>query len=344
MKKRVKFKELIRLLLLTAFAASLSVFVNIPVSAAPFDITIVIPNGEQSVVIPLEIAEDRLYSGIQFALTLSDDAELRFDSFTQGISVSGAMAYPFSERNGVHHFGFYTAENIFQGALTVGEMNFTYTGNSVQIITITEIKIAHFSESGFTEWLRTEENVGIYRIMREYSDDDDNIYSGDDDSIYSSNDSDNSIHSSGDDNNNSETLYEDYDDAALENSAENASNDNITYDTNITVPPSTTAIWDGELENWVEFDENNTPLGVWLIDDNSGEWILNPYEPESISVTPPESDALSTAPYHTPPPQEQTAVVTAPSTGDTQTIFLFAISGITLFILGTAIKRRRKTL
>ena len=90
----------------------------------------------------LNIENNAPYAGIQFRLRMSDENAVTFNSFTPGIDVSGASAYPFGNYDGVYSFGFWTGENKFSGNLAVGTLNFTYTGTAPVTITITEVMIA----------------------------------------------------------------------------------------------------------------------------------------------------------------------------------------------------------
>ncbi|MDR1160370.1 MAG: S-layer homology domain-containing protein [Syntrophomonadaceae bacterium] len=91
--------------------------------------------------IDLMVNESEPYAGIQFELTLSDESALEFMSFTQGNSINGASEYPLIYSHGVHSFGFWKGSNAFQGSMTVGTLNFTYTGSVPQTITITRMMV-----------------------------------------------------------------------------------------------------------------------------------------------------------------------------------------------------------
>lgn len=116
----------------------------------------------------IDVDESRLYAGIQFSLTINGGT-VTFDSFEVGGNINGAMMYPFIERNGIYSFGFYTGSNTYQGNMNVGTLKFTYTGNENSVITVTEMKIAHYNENGSAEWLRTENNVITVNVARESS-------------------------------------------------------------------------------------------------------------------------------------------------------------------------------
>jgi hypothetical protein len=124
--------------------ALLFVFIN----SAPAATEIKAPSGEQAYEFPIDLRvnESEPYAGIQFELTLSDESTLEFVSFTQGDSIQGASVYPFIYSHGVHSFGFWQGSNAFQGNMTVGTLNFTYTGNTPQTITITRMMVVRIDD------------------------------------------------------------------------------------------------------------------------------------------------------------------------------------------------------
>jgi hypothetical protein len=102
------------------------------------------PAGTQAHAFSIDLAinESEPYAGIQFGLTLSDEDALEFVSFTQSDSTRGASAYPVVYAHGAHSFGFWRGSNAFQGNITVGTLNFIYTGSGPQTVTITEMLVA----------------------------------------------------------------------------------------------------------------------------------------------------------------------------------------------------------
>jgi hypothetical protein len=130
----------------TYLAASIIFLLLAAASALPAhaaaERSIAVAAGQTSFSFDLTVEESVPYAGIEFGLTLSDEAALEFTSFTQGADVSGAAASPFMTARGTHYFGFYAGTNAFSGSLTVGTLNFTYTGDAAQTIVLNEMQFA----------------------------------------------------------------------------------------------------------------------------------------------------------------------------------------------------------
>ena len=115
---------------------------------APITDTIIVPAGQTTFSIDMDISEAESYAGIEFALTLSDENASEFATFTP--SLDGASASPFMSKDGMYYFGFYTlsGSNIFPGSETmVGTLNFTgYTGSEELTVTVVEMNVTRLDE------------------------------------------------------------------------------------------------------------------------------------------------------------------------------------------------------
>jgi hypothetical protein len=116
--------------------------------------------------IDLVINESEPYAGIQFGLTLSDENALKFVSFTQSSSTRGASAYPIVYAHGAHSFGFFRTSNDFQGNITVGTLNFTYTGSEPQTVTITEMLVARIVGAKSAGERKDASDLPVIRVSR----------------------------------------------------------------------------------------------------------------------------------------------------------------------------------
>ena len=166
MTRSVIKKAVVSLILIFALTA----VYFIPAGATAQTIQVKVPAGVGTFSVDLEVNESEAYAGIQFGLTLSDSNALKFVSFTLGKSVSGAMEYPFIERNGVCSFGFWTGTNGFQGSLKAGTLSFSYTGNDPQTITITEMMVMRIDMENKRPYGDYKESpVVIIQVSRESS-------------------------------------------------------------------------------------------------------------------------------------------------------------------------------
>ncbi|MCC8122137.1 MAG: S-layer homology domain-containing protein [Oscillospiraceae bacterium] len=151
--------------ILCAFAVVTSLFLCKTSAAQVSDI--VLAAGETTFSVDLEIEESEPFAGIEFGLTLSDESALTFTSFTPSDEIAGAMQTPFVTVDGLHGFGFYTASNAYSGKMTVGTLNFTYSGDADQVIEIVHMLVARLDESGTPVGTTREGVVLTLNISRE---------------------------------------------------------------------------------------------------------------------------------------------------------------------------------
>jgi hypothetical protein len=123
-----------------ALVLLLTLVFSVPARAVEEE-TVTLPAGQNTFTYDLVVDETEPYAGIEFGLTLSDEAALTFTDFTLSGEVAGAVKSPFVTVRGVHYFGFYRASNAFSGRKTVGTLHFTYTGSLPQTITLVELQV-----------------------------------------------------------------------------------------------------------------------------------------------------------------------------------------------------------
>ena len=127
----------------------LSLILSFPAYAADLDFTA--PNNGQPYTfsVQLQVNEAEPYAGIQFKVELSSSASLSY-TFAMGPAATGAKATEYKAVSGPESsaFGYWCGSNAFSGDIMVGTLNFTYTGNDPQAVSITEMKIVRISEDG----------------------------------------------------------------------------------------------------------------------------------------------------------------------------------------------------
>ncbi|MCD7948326.1 MAG: S-layer homology domain-containing protein [Oscillospiraceae bacterium] len=151
--------------ILFAFAVASSLFLCKASAAQASDI--VLAADETTFSVDLTIEESVPFAGMEFGLTLSDESALTFTSFTPSDEIAGAMQTPFVTVDGLHGFGFYTASNAYSGKVTVGTLNFTYSGDANQVIEIAHMLVARLDESGTPVGTTREGGVLTFHISRE---------------------------------------------------------------------------------------------------------------------------------------------------------------------------------
>lgn len=127
---------------------------------------ITVPAGQTEFTINLDIDETEPYAGIEFALTLSDEDALVFESFMPG--PSGAIASPFTEKDKQHYFGFYTGTNSFTADDTLaGTLSFTgYTSDQTLTVTVVQMKVIRLDEDNKTIVTEKESPSHVFTIQR----------------------------------------------------------------------------------------------------------------------------------------------------------------------------------
>lgn len=132
--------------------------------AAPEVITV--PAGQTEFSIDLNIDETEPFAGIEFALTISDEDALVFESFIPG--PRGATASPFLEKDKLHYFGFYSGSNSFSAENTIaGTLNFTdYTSDQTLTVTVVQMKVIRVGEDNKTSTTEKDSPSHVFTIQR----------------------------------------------------------------------------------------------------------------------------------------------------------------------------------
>ena len=135
----------------------------------PISDTIIVPSGQTTFTINMDINEATPYAGIEFALTLSDEGASEFASFTP--SLEGASASPFISKDGLYYFGFFTLDgsNIFPaGETMVGTLDFTgYTGSQELTVSIVQMNITRINEEKKAITTEKDSPSYIFTVQRE---------------------------------------------------------------------------------------------------------------------------------------------------------------------------------
>lgn len=129
--------------------------------------TITVSQGQTEFSIIVSVNELTSYAGIEFALTLSDEAAQTFSSFTP--SLSSASSSPFITENGKHYFGFYAGLNAFTADSTsVGDLNFeNYISDKTLTITIVQMAVSRLNEKNEVVTTEKESPVYVFTVKRE---------------------------------------------------------------------------------------------------------------------------------------------------------------------------------
>jgi len=149
----------------------LSLILSFPAHAADLDFTA--PNNGQPYTfsVQLQVNETEPYAGIQFKIELSSSASLSY-TFTMGPAAVGAKANAYNAVSGTESsaFGYWCGANTFSGDILVGTLDFTYTGNDPQAVSITEMKIVRIKEDGKSSvGVKKTPPVGIITVARDGS-------------------------------------------------------------------------------------------------------------------------------------------------------------------------------
>ena len=130
--------------------------------------SLMVPVGQTTFSISLDIDEDESYAGIEFALTISDESALTFESFTPG--PGGATASPFMAKDGLHYFGYYslTGSNFFSaGEALAGTLDFTgYTGIQEMTIAVVQMKVIRVDEYNKSVTTEKESPSYVFTVQR----------------------------------------------------------------------------------------------------------------------------------------------------------------------------------
>jgi len=162
MKKTNSISKVISVILITAALMSMLSF---PASAAPVTTTFVLDSGTESFSVAIYVDEATPYAGIEFALTISDESALIFESFKP--AYDNATGAPFKTVDGLHYFGFFAGTNRFGGSGAddnVGIMNFKgYKGSQKVTITV-EMSVTRIVDKQSVETVTSPSH--IYTIQR----------------------------------------------------------------------------------------------------------------------------------------------------------------------------------
>jgi len=135
----------------------------------PITDTILVPVGETTFSISMDINEAESYAGIEFAITLSDESASEFISFTP--SLDGASASPFITKDGLHYFGYFTMDgaNIFpDGEAMVGTLDFAgYAGSEDLTVTVVEMNVTRLNEEKKSVTTEKDSPVYVFTVQRE---------------------------------------------------------------------------------------------------------------------------------------------------------------------------------
>jgi len=144
----------------------LSLVFSITAYAADLEFTAPANGLSYTFSVPLRVNENEPYAGIQFKLTLSDASSLSY-TFTLSPAVTSKGATIYKPSADPNYFGFWCDSNVFSGDTLVGTLNFTYTGNAPQTISITEMKLARIKEVGTSsEWIPKTPPIRTIEVSR----------------------------------------------------------------------------------------------------------------------------------------------------------------------------------
>ena len=147
----------------------LLIFLNKPDKPASISNVIIVPTGQTTFTIDMDINEDTPYAGIEFALTLSDESALEFVSFTP--SLEEASTSPFMSKDGLYYFGFFTltGANMFPAGETLaGTLDFTgYTGNQDVTVSVVQMNVIRVNEEKKAITTEKDSPSYIFTVKRE---------------------------------------------------------------------------------------------------------------------------------------------------------------------------------
>jgi hypothetical protein len=138
---RKKRRSVVLLVIAMLLAMTLSVPVTFAAEAVE---SFTFPKGVTRISIDLVITENQAYGGLQFGVSCSNG--LQFDGFDVNkdllleVDISG-------EKNGVHYYGFYGSDNIYQGTLTIGTLHFLYDEDGKETVTINELTLGRYEDN-----------------------------------------------------------------------------------------------------------------------------------------------------------------------------------------------------
>jgi hypothetical protein len=149
---------------------SLIPMLSLSALASPVTDSITVPDGKTDFSISLKVNEDTPYTGIEFALAISDETAASFASFTSGLTGASTVNPKLAE--GLYYFGFYTGSNAFSGGETkVGMLDFTgYTGNQTLTITVVQMDVLRLNAEKVTVKTTKESPSYIFTVQRQAGD------------------------------------------------------------------------------------------------------------------------------------------------------------------------------
>jgi len=138
--KRKKRRSVILLVMAILMAMTLSVPLTFAEEAVE---SVTFPQGVTRISIDLVVTENQAYGGLQFGVTCSDG--LKFDGFdvNKDLSLEADIS---GEKNGVHYYGFFGSDNIYQGTLKIGTLHFLYEVDSKETVTIKELILGRYED------------------------------------------------------------------------------------------------------------------------------------------------------------------------------------------------------
>lgn len=139
--KRKKRRTVVLLVIAMLLAMTLSapgVFAEDAIQKVTF------PSGVKRISIDLVITENQAYGGLQFGVSCSSG--LKFEGFdiNKALSLEADIS---GEKNGVHYYGYYGSDNIYQGTLTIGTLHFLYEKDGKETVTINELTLGRFENN-----------------------------------------------------------------------------------------------------------------------------------------------------------------------------------------------------
>jgi len=141
-------------------------------SAFAADLNFTAPAGSAdyqfSIDLKVTVNDSAPYSGVQFAVLMSNDEFLKDFKYVKGTTpetLAKASPYlPVIERD-YYEFGFYSSKNVFTGSMNAGKLNFTYSGSEPQTVTFNRISIVRLNEATKTT-TKTELTGYVVNIKR----------------------------------------------------------------------------------------------------------------------------------------------------------------------------------
>ena len=123
--------------------------------------------GRYEFSVELPVDTDKFFSGVQYTLKTDDQQKLELASFTASDDFKNFNIVKNNNKTNEYQFGIYSTVQTKTGALTIGAMNFSYTGTEPITATMTDMKFIGI-DGKKTYWFDIQPSpVMIINVSRE---------------------------------------------------------------------------------------------------------------------------------------------------------------------------------